>query len=65
MARALDEDELVGHWTLLNEEMELLSGRRGPTKLAFALMLKFHQLHGRFTRVASCRTRPSSTSPLR
>ncbi|MFI7641665.1 DUF4158 domain-containing protein [Nonomuraea sp. NPDC049400] len=30
--------------------MELLAGRRGPTKLAFALMLKFHQLHGRFPR---------------
>ncbi|MBB5781862.1 Tn3 family transposase [Nonomuraea jabiensis] len=50
MARVLDEDELVGHWTLLDEEMELLAGRRGPTKLAFALMLKFHQLHGRFPR---------------
>ncbi|MET8006580.1 Tn3 family transposase [Nonomuraea glycinis] len=30
--------------------MALLAGRRGPTKLAFALMLKFHQLHGRFPR---------------
>jgi hypothetical protein len=50
VARAVDEDELIEHWTLLDEEMELLSGRRGPTKLAFALMLKFHQLHGRFPR---------------
>ncbi|MFF5210517.1 DUF4158 domain-containing protein [Streptosporangium sp. NPDC000396] len=50
MARVFDEDELVDHWTLLDEEMELLAGRRGPTKLAFALMLKFHQLHGRFPR---------------
>ncbi|WP_171075339.1 DUF4158 domain-containing protein [Nonomuraea basaltis] len=50
MARVIDEDELVGNWTLLDEEMKLLTGRRGPTKLAFALMLKFHQLHGRFPR---------------
>jgi hypothetical protein len=50
MARVVDEDELVGSWTLLDEEMALLTGRRGPTKLAFALMLKFHQLHGRFPR---------------
>lgn len=50
MARVVDEDELVGNWTLLDEEMNLLTGRRGPTKLGFALMLKFHQLHGRFLR---------------
>lgn len=50
MVVKLDEDELIEHWTLVDEEMELLAGRRGPTKLAFALMLKFHQLHGRFPR---------------
>jgi hypothetical protein len=50
VARVVDEDELIEHWTLLDEEMELLAGRRGPTKLAFGLMLKFHQLHGRFPR---------------
>jgi hypothetical protein len=50
MARVVDEDELVGSWMLLDEEMALLTGRRGPTKLAFALMLTFHQLHGRFPR---------------
>lgn len=50
MARTVDEDELIGNWTLVDEEMALLAGRRGSTKLAFALMLKFHQLHGRFPR---------------
>ncbi len=50
VARVVDEDELIEHWTLVDEEMELLAGRRGPTKLAFALMLKFHQRHGRFPR---------------
>lgn len=48
VAGAVDEDELIEHWTLLDGELELLSGRRGATKLAFALILKFHQLHGRF-----------------
>ena len=50
VARAVDEDELIGNWTLAGEELELLLGRRGPTKLAFALLLKFHQIHGRFPR---------------
>jgi hypothetical protein len=42
VARTLDEDELVG------DELALLSNRRAPTKLAFALMLRFYALHGRF-----------------
>ena len=50
MARRIDEDELIEHWTLVGEELELLAGKRGPTKLAFALLLKFHQQHGRFPR---------------
>jgi hypothetical protein len=44
----LDEDELVGNWTLVGDELALLSNRRAPTKLAFALMLRFYALHGRF-----------------
>jgi hypothetical protein len=35
--RELDEDELIGHWTLVGDELEQLSGRRGATKLGFAL----------------------------
>src|SRR6266851_7770201 len=50
MARRIDEDELIEHWTLAGEELELLTGKRGPAKLAFALLLKFHQQHGRFPR---------------
>ena len=50
MARRIDEDELIEHWTLAGEELELLAGKRGPTRLAFALLLKFHQQHGRFPR---------------
>lgn len=48
MARVVDEDELIGNWTLVGEELELLAGRRGPTRLGFALLLKFYALHGRF-----------------
>ncbi|GAA1580739.1 hypothetical protein GCM10009678_74300 [Actinomadura kijaniata] len=48
MARVLDEDELVGNWTLVGDELEQLSGRRGATKLGFALLLRFYALNGRF-----------------
>ncbi|CAI7974472.1 hypothetical protein FRAHR75_1390014 [Frankia sp. Hr75.2] len=48
MARVLDEDELVGNWTLVGDELEQLSGRRGATKLGFALLLRFYAVHGRF-----------------
>ena len=48
MARVLDEDELIGNWTLVGDELEQLSGRRGATKLGFALLLRFYAVHGRF-----------------
>lgn len=48
MARVLDEDELIGNWTLAGDELEQLSGRRGATKLGFALLLRFYAVHGRF-----------------
>ncbi|GAA2636548.1 DUF4158 domain-containing protein [Actinomadura fulvescens] len=48
MVRVLDDDELVGNWTLVGDELEQLSGRRGATKLGFALLLRFYALHGRF-----------------
>lgn len=50
VARTVGEDELIEHWTLAGEELAQLAGKRGPTKLAFALLLKFHQQHGRFPR---------------
>ena len=48
MARVLDEDELIGNWTVVGDELEQLSGRRGATKLGFALLLRFYALHSRF-----------------
>jgi hypothetical protein len=29
----MDLDELVQHWTLLDDERELTAGKRGPTRL--------------------------------
>ena len=47
-AERLELDELVEHWTLLDGERELVAGKRGTTRLVFALMLKFFGRHGRF-----------------
>ena len=34
-------DELVEHWTVLAAERDLISAKRGATRLGFALVLKF------------------------
>ena len=44
----VDPDELVEHWTLLDDERDMVAGKRGPTRLGFALILKFYTRHGRF-----------------
>jgi hypothetical protein len=41
-------DELVEHWTLLDGDRALVAGKRGATRLGFALLLKFYTCHGRF-----------------
>jgi hypothetical protein len=46
----LDLDELVEHWTLLKDEQALVSGKRGATRLGFAVLLKFYTHYGRFPR---------------
>jgi hypothetical protein len=46
----MDLDELVDHWTLLKDERELVAGKRGPTRLGFALLLRFYARAGRFPR---------------
>lgn len=43
-------DELVEHWTILDEERELIAGKRGATRLGFAILLKFYTQYGRFPR---------------
>lgn len=41
MARVLELDELVEHFTLLADEQALLRNKFGATRLGFALLLKF------------------------
>ncbi|MFE1413422.1 DUF4158 domain-containing protein [Streptomyces sp. NPDC058746] len=43
-------DELVEHWTVLDGELGLVAGKRGGTRLGFALLLKYYTRHGRFPR---------------
>lgn len=44
----LDLEELVEHWTLLDDERDLIARKRGPTRLGFAVLLKFYVRHARF-----------------
>jgi hypothetical protein len=48
VARVLDEDELIEHWTLVSDKLDLLAGRIGPSKLGLALWLRFYIAEGRF-----------------
>ncbi len=47
---ALDLDELIEHWTVLDAEWELVTGKRGATRLGFAVIMKFYTRYGRFPR---------------
>jgi Domain of unknown function (DUF4158) len=46
----MDVDELVEHWALLKDEQALVAGKRGATRLGFAVLLKFYTQHGQFPR---------------
>ena len=48
MKRKWANDELVEHWTVEEEERELVFRKKGANRLGFALLLKFFQLKGRF-----------------
>jgi hypothetical protein len=51
-------DELVERWTVLEDDQKLIAGKRAPTRLGFALLLKFFTQYGRFPRAGrSCLTR--------
>ncbi|MEZ7124756.1 Tn3 family transposase [Nonomuraea sp. AD125B] len=43
-------DDLVEHWTILDEERDLIAEKRDATRLGFAILLKFYTQHGRFPR---------------
>lgn len=48
MKQTWQPEELVEHWTLLGDELVLLEGKNTPSRLVFALLLKFFQLSARF-----------------
>lgn len=56
-AEPLELDELVEHWTLLDGDRELVAGKRGGGRPAFALLLKFYARHGRFPVLSDTRFR--------
>jgi hypothetical protein len=52
--REWEPEDLVASWTLVEQnERELVAYKRGPTRLGFALMLKFLELEARFPRHAN------------
>lgn len=48
MKRNWQPEELVEHWTLLNDDLALLANKTEQNRLGFALLLKFFQLEARF-----------------
>jgi hypothetical protein len=48
MKRRWVPEELVEHWTLLPDELNLVGNKTGATRLGFAILLKVFQLEGRF-----------------
>jgi hypothetical protein len=52
MARDLGLDDVVDHFTLIGDELDLLHTKSGSTRLGFAALLKFLLWRGRFPRAA-------------
>jgi TnpA family transposase len=48
MQREWHADELIEHWTMLPHDRKLLGNKSGPTRLGFAVLLKYFQYEGRF-----------------
>jgi hypothetical protein len=48
MKRRWEREELEQQWGLSAEEWKLLKNKAGPTRLGFAVLMKFFQMHGRF-----------------
>jgi len=59
-------EDLVGSWTLVDEDWRPVDNKSGPTRLGFALLLKFFELEARFPSSASGYRQPRCcTSPSR
>jgi TnpA family transposase len=48
MKRKWETDELIEHWSLTPDEVQLVFRKKGVNRLGMALLLKFFQLEGRF-----------------
>ena len=59
-------DDLVEHWTILDEERDLIAGKRDATRLGFTILLKSaRSTAGSRAAVQSCQTTWWSTWPSR
>jgi len=43
-----EPEDVVGGWTLVEDDWRLVANKSGPTRLGFALLLKFFEQEGRF-----------------
>jgi len=43
-----EPEDLVGAWTLVEDDWRRIANKRGATRLGFALLLKFFELEARF-----------------
>ncbi|MDP9486202.1 MAG: DUF4158 domain-containing protein [Actinomycetota bacterium] len=50
MRREWDPEDLIDCWTLVDADRSLVGNKTGPTRLGFALSLKFFELEARFPR---------------
>jgi len=41
-------EDLVGSWTLVDDDWRLVGNKTGPTRLGFAVLLKYFELEARF-----------------
>ena len=48
----MDPEDLIASWTLVEDDWRLVGNKTGPTRLGFALLLKFFEVEGRFPRHA-------------
>ena len=48
MKRQWDNEELMEHFTLVEDDLDALANKTGPTRLGYALLLKCFQYEGHF-----------------
>jgi hypothetical protein len=64
VARDLDQDELIDHWTLVADELALVAGKRAATRLGFAVLPRFYTDRSRFLPYGEVKPNMTSRLPL-